>query len=105
MQVRVKLMGTLRSKLPPGTPGGVATLEVEPDTTVADLLVRLVVGGSHVHLVLLNGTMETNRQRVLSAKRNPRKYAVGGIDFCRIDKRNGAKHKIVIAKMRSESKR
>jgi molybdopterin converting factor small subunit len=66
MQVRVKLMGTLRSKLPPGAEGGTAAVEVEAGTTVADVLGRLGVGGGHVHLVLVNGGMETDRQRVLS---------------------------------------
>jgi sulfur carrier protein ThiS len=66
MQVRVKLMGTLRSKLPPGTQGGAAALEVEPGTTVADVLGRLGIARGHVHLVLVNGGMETDRQRILS---------------------------------------
>jgi sulfur carrier protein ThiS len=65
MQVRVKLMGTLRSKLPPGSQGGSAALEVEPNTTVAALLERIGIAGGHVHLVLLNGSMETDRQRPL----------------------------------------
>lgn len=66
MQVHVKLMGTLRSKLPPGSQGGVAALEVEPGTTVASVLDRLGVGGGHVHLVMINGSMETDRQRPLA---------------------------------------
>jgi molybdopterin converting factor small subunit len=66
MQVRVKLMGALRSKLPPGTQGGVAAMEVEPGTTVADILGRLGLAGGQVHLVLINGGMETDRQRPLS---------------------------------------
>jgi sulfur carrier protein ThiS len=66
MQVRVKLMGTLRSKLPPGSQGGAALLEVDGGTTVADLLQQLGIGGGHVHLVLVNGNMETDLQRALA---------------------------------------
>jgi molybdopterin converting factor small subunit len=66
MQVRVKLMGTLRSKLPPGSQGGATALDVEPGTAVAAVLDRLGIGGGHVHLVMVNGEMETERQRPLA---------------------------------------
>jgi molybdopterin converting factor small subunit len=66
MQVRVKLMGALRSKLPAGSQGGAAALEVEPGTTVAGVLDQLGAGGGHVHLVLVNGAPETNRRRTLA---------------------------------------
>jgi molybdopterin converting factor small subunit len=62
MQVRVKLMGTLRAKLP----GGAGALEVEPGTALADLLGRLGLSGGQVHLVLVNGAMEADRQRALA---------------------------------------
>jgi molybdopterin converting factor small subunit len=65
MQVRIKLTGTLRSKLSPGSQGA-AALEVEPGTTVAAVLDRLGIGAGHVHLIMLNGNMETDRQRVLA---------------------------------------
>ena len=61
MQVRVKLLGVLRGKQPPG-----GALDVEPGTTVAGALDRLGVGGGHVHLVMVNGAMETDRQRPLA---------------------------------------
>jgi molybdopterin converting factor small subunit len=66
MRIRVKLMATLRNKLPPGSQGGVAPLEVEPGTSVAAVLDRLGIGHGHVHLVMVNGAMETDRQRQLA---------------------------------------
>jgi molybdopterin converting factor small subunit len=65
MQVRVKLMASLRSKLPPGAKGGTAEVSVPPGTTIAAVLDQLGVGGGHVHLVMRNGEMETDRQRAL----------------------------------------
>jgi molybdopterin converting factor small subunit len=65
MFVRVKLMASLRSKLPAGSQGGTAALEVEPGTTVAGALDQLGISGGHVHLVMINGAMETDRQRPL----------------------------------------
>jgi molybdopterin converting factor small subunit len=65
MVIRVKLMASLRNKLPPGTPGGTAQLDVEPGTTVAALLDRLGLAGAQVHLVMVNGSMERDRQRAL----------------------------------------
>jgi molybdopterin converting factor small subunit len=59
MKVHVKLMGALRNKLP----GGAAALEVDPGATVADVLDKAGVGGGHVHLVMVNGDMEMDRQR------------------------------------------
>jgi molybdopterin converting factor small subunit len=66
MRVRVKLMASLRNKLPPDTAGGTAQLDVEPGTTVAGVLDHLGVAAGHVHLVMVNGGMERDRQRALS---------------------------------------
>jgi molybdopterin converting factor small subunit len=66
MMIRVKLMASLRSRLPAGAQGGTAQLDVEPGTTVAALLDRLGVATGHVHLVMVNGSMERDRQRALS---------------------------------------
>ncbi len=66
MRVRVKLMAALRSKLPPGSSGGVADLTLEPGATVATILERLGISGGHIHLVMLNGQQETNRDRPLA---------------------------------------
>ena len=63
MRVNVKLMAVLRSKLPPG---GTAALELEAGATVASLLERLGIGSGHVHLVMVNGAMEPDRQRLLA---------------------------------------
>ncbi len=65
MQVRVKLMASLRSKLPPGSTGGVTQLQVKPGTSVAAALEQLGVPSAHIHLVTINGDMEPDRSRVL----------------------------------------
>jgi putative ABC transport system permease protein len=57
MIVRVKLMASLRSKLPAGATGGTAQLEVEPDTTVAGVLDRLGIAG-------IGEAVEISNQRV-----------------------------------------
>jgi molybdopterin converting factor small subunit len=66
MLIRVKLMASLRNKLPPGSQGGTASLEIEPGTTVTGVLDRLGISGNHIHLVMINGAMETDRQRPLA---------------------------------------
>jgi molybdopterin converting factor small subunit len=66
MLIRVKLMASLRGKLPPGSQGGTAQLEVEPGTDLAGVLDRLGVPAGHVHLTMVNGEMETDRQRRLA---------------------------------------
>ncbi len=66
MRVRVKLMASLRSKLPPGSKGGVAELELEPGATVAAALEALGISGGHVHLAMVNGAAEPDRSRTLS---------------------------------------
>jgi molybdopterin converting factor small subunit len=64
MKVHVKLMATLRGRLPPEA-RGVAQLELEPGATVADALQRLGVAGQ-VHAVMVNDAMETDRTRPLA---------------------------------------
>jgi molybdopterin converting factor small subunit len=66
MKIQVKLMAALRNKLPPGTQGGKAELDAEPGTTIASVLDRLGIGHGHVHLVMINGEMETDRHRTLT---------------------------------------
>jgi molybdopterin converting factor small subunit len=63
MQVRVKLMAALRSKLPPDAKGGVARLEIEPAATVASVLEKLGIPTGHIHLVMVNGSQEADKQR------------------------------------------
>jgi molybdopterin converting factor small subunit len=65
MQVRVKLMAALRSKLPPGSQGGVATLAVEDGATLDALLESLGIRGGHIHLIMINGEQVTDRSRLL----------------------------------------
>jgi sulfur carrier protein ThiS len=63
MQIRVKLMGTLRSKAPAGTTGGQVALEVAPAVSVASVLEHLGISSGQVHLVLVNGEMTPDRSR------------------------------------------
>lgn len=62
MQIRLKLMGAFKNKLPSGVP----LWEVEPGTSVAAALELLGIAGSHVHMVLVNGSMEKDRSRLLA---------------------------------------
>jgi molybdopterin converting factor small subunit len=66
MQVRVKLMAALRSKLPPDSTGGTAQLQLEPGSSVAAALEQLGIPSGHIHLVTINGEMESDRSRVLA---------------------------------------
>jgi molybdopterin converting factor small subunit len=66
MRITAKLMAALRSKLPPGSQGGKATLDVPDGATVAAVLEQLGVGAGHVHLIMVNGEMEMDRERALS---------------------------------------
>ncbi len=63
MQVRVKLMAALRSKLPPGSKGGVAVIDLDDGATVAMALAKVGIPTGHVHLVMVNGEQENNRER------------------------------------------
>lgn len=62
MHVRIKLMGSLRGKQPAA--GG--SLEIDAGTTITSLLERLGVASGHIHLVMVNGAMERDRDRVLA---------------------------------------
>jgi molybdopterin converting factor small subunit len=66
MRVQVKLMASLRNKLPPEAKGGAVELDLTPGATVADVLAQLNIASSHVHVVMVNDAMETDRQRVLT---------------------------------------
>ena len=65
MKVQVKLMASLRSKLPPEAKGGAVQLDLGPGATVADVLNQLGIAPSHVHVVMVNDAMETDRKRPL----------------------------------------
>jgi sulfur carrier protein ThiS len=66
MRITVKPMAALRSKLPPGSQGGAAAVELEAGATVASALAKLGLSSAHVHLVLVNGSMEHDRDRALA---------------------------------------
>jgi molybdopterin converting factor small subunit len=66
MRVHVKLMAALRSKLPPDAKGGTVQVEVEAGASVASALEILGIGSEAVHLVMVNGEMEMNRDRPLA---------------------------------------
>jgi molybdopterin converting factor small subunit len=66
MKVQVKLMASLRSKLPPDAQKGTARLELGPGATVATALEALGIAAGQVHVVLVNDAMEPDRQRPLA---------------------------------------
>ena len=66
MRVRVKLMASLRSKLPPDAQKGTAQLDLEPGATVATALEKLGISAGQVHAVMVNDAMEPDRQRPLA---------------------------------------
>ena len=65
MQISVKLMGSLRSKLPAGATGGTTRLDIKSEATIAAALEQLEIPSAHIHLVTINGEMELDRGRVL----------------------------------------
>jgi molybdopterin converting factor small subunit len=61
MTIRVKLMGSFRSKTPPG-----GRIEVPSGATLVEGLEKLGITPSHVHMVLVNGAMEKDHSRALA---------------------------------------
>lgn len=61
MKIRVKLMGILRSKSPPGN-----QVEIAPGATIDDVLAALGIPGNHVMLVSVNGKHQKDRTARLS---------------------------------------
>jgi molybdopterin converting factor small subunit len=59
-------MGVLRSKLPASSTGGVTELELEAGGSVASALQKLGIAARGVHLVMVNGQMETDTTRALA---------------------------------------
>ncbi len=64
MKINVKLMATLRSKLPPETRGA-TQLDLDAGATVATVFERLGIDLGAVHAVMVNDEMELDRQRPL----------------------------------------
>jgi sulfur carrier protein ThiS len=65
MKVQVKLMASLRNKLPPEARGS-TVLDLRPGTTVAVALAQLGIAEPHVHAVMVNDAVEPDRQRPLA---------------------------------------
>jgi len=66
MIVHVKLMASLRSKLPPNAQKGIAQLDLPDGATVATVLDQLGLAAGQVHVVMVNDAMEPDRQRGLA---------------------------------------
>ena len=62
MQIRLKLMGMLKPRTPPG-----GTLEVAVGATTADVLRVLDIDPRTVRVFTVNGQLERDRDRVLAA--------------------------------------
>ena len=62
MEIRVKLMGVLKPKTPPG-----GTLELEEGSTIADAVAAMGLSDRRVNAVSLNGDIERDFARALAA--------------------------------------
>ena len=61
MQIRVKLMGMLKSKNPPG-----GVIEVRDGATIAEALAALEIPGDSVQVFTINGSLQRNKDYVLA---------------------------------------
>jgi sulfur carrier protein ThiS len=62
MQIRLKLMGMLKARAPPG-----GALEVADGATIDDVLRALEIAPQTVRVFTVNGQFERDRTRVLAA--------------------------------------
>ena len=62
MQIRVKLMGMLKARTPPG-----GTLDITAGATVGDVLCNLGIDPQAVRVCTVNGVLERDHRRVLDA--------------------------------------
>jgi len=62
MQIRLKLMGMLKDRTPPG-----GALEVPDGATIDDVLRALEIAPQTVRVFTVNGQFERDRTRVLAA--------------------------------------
>ena len=62
MQIRLKLMGMLKAKTPPG-----GALEVADGATIDDVLRALEIAPKAIRVFTVNGQFERDRSRVLAA--------------------------------------
>jgi molybdopterin converting factor small subunit len=65
VKVQVKLLATLRNRLPPEAKGS-ASLDLPPGASVGSLLAQLGVAEGQVHAVMVNDAAEPDRGRLLS---------------------------------------
>ena len=65
MQIKIKLMGALRTKLRARFQVNTATLDLETGATVATALEKLGLSTGQVHLVMVNGEMDHDKTRTL----------------------------------------
>lgn len=62
MQIRLKLMGMLKTRMPPG-----GAFEVADGATIDDVLRALEIAPQTVRVFTVNGQFERDRTRVLAA--------------------------------------
>jgi sulfur carrier protein ThiS len=62
VRIRLKLMGTLKARTPPG-----GTLDIADGATVDDVLRTLGIDPQAVRVCTVNGALERDRARVLDA--------------------------------------
>jgi len=62
MQIRLKLMGMLKARTPPG-----GALEVADGATIDDVLRALEITSPAIRVFTVNGQFERDRSRVLAA--------------------------------------
>jgi molybdopterin converting factor small subunit len=66
MRIRIKMMGALRTKLPAGFPGNTAPLDLDTGATTSTLLQKLGLSTGQIHLVMVNGEMDHDKNRKLN---------------------------------------
>ncbi len=64
MRINIKLMGALRNQL--SNTKGSTEVDIESGATVDSVLKKLELPAGRVHLVMVNGTMEHDRGRLLA---------------------------------------
>lgn len=62
MEIRVKLMGALKAKSPPGD-----VLDLPDAATINDVLAALDIGAAQVQIVMVNGKPQPDRNRSVEA--------------------------------------
>ena len=55
MKVSVRLIATLRDKLPEGTTGNTCEIEIPAGSAIEDVLRRFDIANDHTNVILVNG--------------------------------------------------